>query len=411
MRYKERILSGKLRRMVERFPVVVVAGARQVGKSTLLEHVLAGWDSVVFDPAVDVGAAREDPELFLANHPSPLILDEIQYAPELVASIKRSVDRDRQPGRYVLTGSQQWSVLKSASESLAGRAVFLDLEGFCLSEVAEAACERHWLARYLADPEAFVADPPARLPSHRPVFEQLWRGFLPEADSLERDWIGEFYRAYLRTYIERDVRVLADVSDWQQFGRFVRLAAALTSQEINHSQLGRELGMTPQTAQRWLAMLKATFQWFEIPAYHGSTIKRISTKPKGFIADTGLACSLQMISTPQTLSGHPMAGALWETAVAAEIRKLSGTLATPPSLYHWRSHGGGEVDLLLERDGRLYPIEAKLASRPVRDDTRGITALRNTYPSLPIAPGLIISPAERFTRISETEYALPWDSR
>ncbi len=397
--------------MVGRFPVVVVSGARQVGKSTLLKHVLPEWDMVVFDPATDVGNARRDPDLFLDNHPTPVVLDEIQYAPELVAAIKRRVDRNRQAGMYVLTGSQQWSVLKSVSESLAGRAVFLDLEGFGLSEIAEGGCDEHWLKRYLDAPDAFVASPPERLPSPRPVYEQLWRGFLPEADSLEADWIGEFYRAYLRTYIERDVRLISDVSDWQQFGRFVQLVAALTAQEVNYSQLGREISVTPQTAQRWLATLRATFQWFEVPAYHGNTIKRISGKSKGYIADTGLACSLQMISTPQTLSGHPMTGALFESAVIAEVRKLSATLATPPNLYHWRSHGGGEVDLLLERDGRIYPIEVKLNSHPSRKDARGITALRDTYPKQNIAPGLVIAPTGQFIRLSKTEYALPWDSQ
>jgi predicted AAA+ superfamily ATPase len=441
MSYKKRILADKLRRMLGRFAVVVVSGARQVGKSTLLGHELPGWESVVFDPAVDVGNARRDPDLFLDNHPSPLILDEIQYAPELVAAIKRRVDRatasgragaekgpraegpaaadkgngrdgrlvGRKAGMYILTGSQQWSVLKSASESLAGRAVFLDLEGFCLAEIAEAGVEEHWLKRYLDAPKEFVASPAKRLSAGRTVYEQLWRGFLPEADSLELDWVAEFYRAYLRTYIERDVRLLTDVGDWQQFGRFVQLAAALTAQEINHSQLGRELGVTPQTAHRWLATLRATFQWFEAPAYHGNTIKRISSKPKGYLADTGLACSLQTISTPQALSGHPLVGALFESAVAGEIRKLAGTLPTPPNVYHWRSHSGAEVDLLLERDGMFYPIEVKLASRPSRQDTRGIEAFRTTYPKLKTAPGLVISPVERMERLADVEYAMPWD--
>jgi predicted AAA+ superfamily ATPase len=357
-----------------------------------------------------VGNARRDPDLFLDNHPAPVVLDEIQYAPELVAAVKRRVDRGRKPGQYVLTGSQQWSVLRSASESLAGRAVFCDLEGFCLAEIAEATVEPHWLGRYLDDPEGLVADPPERMKPTRTVYEQLWWGFLPEADSLETDWIGEFYRAYLRTYIERDVRLLSDVSDWQQFGRFVQLAAALTAQEVNHSKLGRDIGVSYQTARRWLAMLKATFQWFEAPAYHGSPVKRVSAKPKGYLADTGLACSLQMISTPGTLGGHPLAGALFETAVAAEIRKLAATLSTPPSLYHWRIHGGGEVDLLLERDGRLFPIEVKLTTRPSADDARGILSFRRTYPKQDVAPGLVICPAERFDRLTEGVCALPWDS-
>jgi uncharacterized protein len=409
MIYKPRILAGKLRRMLDHFSVVVVSGARQVGKSTLLSHELPKWDSVVFDPAVDVGNARHDPDLFLDNHPAPMILDEIQYAPELVAAIKRRVDKNRRPGMYVLTGSQQWSVLKSVSESLAGRAAFLDLEGFCLAEIAQASVEKHWLDRYLENPAEFVASSPTRLPSGRTVYEQLWRGFLPGADSLENEWIGDYYRAYLRTYIERDVRLLSDVADWQQFGRFVQLAAALSAQEINHSQLGRELGVTPQTAHRWLATLQATFQWFEAPAYHGNTIKRISAKPKGYFADTGLACSLQTVSTPKTLSGHPMAGALFETAVAGEIRKLAQTLSTPPGFFHWRSYGGAEVDLLLERDGILYPLEIKLASRLTQQDARGIESLRETYPKLKIAPGLVIAPVERLSRLSEMDYALPWD--
>jgi len=414
MVYKPRILENSLRRLIMGFPVVIVTGARQVGKSTLLQHVLPDWDSVVFDPAIDVGNARQDPDLFLDNHPSPVVLDEIQFAPELVAAIKRRVDRTRKPSQYALTGSQQWSVLKSASESLAGRAVFLDLEGFNLAEIAETTTAEHWLKRYLDDPDGFVGNLPGgieRIKLPRTIYEQLWWGFLPEADALDAESIGDFYRAYLRTYIERDIRLLSDVGDWQQFGRFVRLTAALTAQEVNYSQLGREIGVTPQTAQRWLTMLRATFQWFEVSAYHGNTIKRISGKPKGYIADTGLACSLQMISTPQTLGGHPLVGSLFETLLVAEIRKLGSTLGTPPSLYHWRSHGGGEVDLVLERDGRLHPIEIKLTTKPTKGDTRGLMALRATYPKQKIAPGLVICPTERGQRLTETDYAIPWDCR
>ncbi len=411
MDYKPRILTGKLSRLVKRFPVVIVCGARQVGKSTLLRHVFPEWDAVVFDPVVDVGNARQDPDLFLDNHLPPLILDEIQYAPELVAAIKRRVDRRRTPGQYILTGSQQWAVLKSASESLAGRAMFLDLEGFCLAEIAEGAGDDHWLKRYLDAPEEFVNSRPKRLVPTRPVLEQIWRGFMPEADSLEAEWIGEFYRAYLRTYVERDVRLIADVGDWQLFGRFVRLAAALTAQETNRSHLGRELGVTPQTAHRWLAMLRATFQWFEVGAYHGNTVKRVSGKSKGYLADPGLACSLQMISTPHALAGHPLAGALFESAVVAEVRKLAGTLSTPPNFHHWRCQGGREVDLLLERDGTFFPIEAKLSSHPSRNDARGIAAFRDSYPKLRVAPGLVIAPTEQFLPLTDNDYAMPWDTQ
>lgn len=409
MKYKERLISEKLLHLTEHFPVVVISGARQVGKSTLLKHLFPQWDTVVFDPVIDVGNARTDPELFLKNHPEPLILDEIQYCPELVPCIKRIVDRDKHPGMYLLTGSQQWSVLKSISESLAGRAVFIDLEGFCLSELAGDAKSSSWLERYLNAPEEFVNSPSKTHQLPQTVYELLWKGTLPEATALPTDLCSDFFASYLRTYIERDVRLMLDADDWQQFGRFVQLTAALTAQEINHSQIGREIGVTPQTARRWLAVLKATFQWFEIPAWHGNTVKRISSKPKGFIADTGLACHLSRITSSDALGGHPLTGALFETAVISEIRKLMAPLSRKAACYHWRIHSGSEVDLILERDGMLYPIEIKLNSRPSRKDTRGIRAFRDTYPELAIAPGLVIAPSEQPEQISEEEIAMPWD--
>ena len=279
--YIRRILTDKLYKLAESFPVVVISGARQVGKSTLLQNTL-GMEAeiVVFDPVIDIENARQDPELFLNNHPPPLILDEIQYAPELVASIKRRIDLKRSPGQYILTGSQQWGVMKSMSESLAGRAVFMDLDSFCLLEISQSDSIIPWIARWLAAPDVFLSLSQSRLTHETTLYEQLWRGFLPESQFLATEVIPDFLNAYQRTYIERDVRLLAEVSDLQLFGRFLQLISALTAQEINHSQLGRELGLTPQTARRWLDILKATFQWFEIPAYSGNLIKRVSNKPK-----------------------------------------------------------------------------------------------------------------------------------
>ena len=408
--FKPRIITDKLRKLASTFPSVVMTGARQVGKSTLLQHVFPDLESIVFDPVIDVGNARQDPELFLDNHRPPIILDEIQYAPELVPVIKRRLDKDRQAGQYIMTGSQQWQVLKSIAESLAGRTVFLAIEGFSLSETTQETTDSHWLQRWLDAPDHFQEVPNPRLSVARTLYEQLWRGWLPEADQLSLDVIPDFYQAYLQTYIERDVRQVADVADWQQFGRFIQLVAALTAQEINFSQLGRELGITSQTAQRWLATLRATFQWYEIPSYHGNTIKRVSGKPKGYVADTGLACSLQRLSSAQTLAGHPATGALFETAVVAEIRKLSNIMATPPMLYHWRSHGGAEVDLILERDGIFFPIEIKMTANPARRHASGLSAFRKTYAQLTIAPGLVIAPCRRFEQIAEQDFALPWDT-
>ncbi len=408
--YLERSVTGRLKSLFASFPVVVLAGARQVGKSTLLQHVLGEVaDSVVFDPVVDVANARSDPELFLDNFPPPLILDEIQYAPELVPAVKRRVDRNRQPGQYVLTGSQQWGVLRSTAESLAGRAVFLDLEGFSLAEIAGRAAPSSWLESWIEAPDSFLDRPRDRLAGAVTLYEQLWRGWLPEVQGLPLDMVAPYWEGYLRTYLERDVRVLADVSDWQTFGRFVRLLGALTSQEINHSQLGRELGLSPQTAKRWVDLLVATFQWHEVAAFSGNLVKRASVRGKGYVADSGLVCAAQAISSPKALADHPLLGALFETAVVAEIRKQVALLSPRPAMYHWRRHGGAEVDLVLERDGVLYPVEVKARSRPSRRDCSGLAAFRAAFPALRIAPGLIVAPCERLLRLTSDVIAIPWD--
>ncbi|EFK08083.1 conserved hypothetical protein [delta proteobacterium NaphS2] len=408
--YFERILTNRLYKLAKSFPVVVISGARQVGKSTLLQNTL-GRESemVVFDPVIDVQNARRDPELFLNNHPTPLILDEIRYAPEIVACIKRRIDLNRSPGQYILTGSQQWGVMKSMAESLAGRAVFLDLYSFCLSEISRTQPTLPWIARWLASPEAFLSAPQSRIASKTTLYEQLWRGFLPEPQFLSTEVIPDFLSAYRRTYIERDVRLLAEVSDLQLFGRFLQIVSALTAQEINHSELGRELGLTPQTSQRWLNILKATFQWFEIPAYSGNLIKRVSKKPKGYIADTGLISSTQAISTPKAIGGHPLWGATFETAVAAELRKQMAVMSPKPNFYHWRAYSGGEIDILLEYDGIFYPLEIKAKTNPSRRDTTGISAFRIKYPHLNIAKGGIICPCDSIFQLSDNDYALPWD--
>lgn len=409
--YVERALTQKLQTLFDNFPVVVVSGARQVGKSTLLQHTLGTkMETIVFDPVVDIENARQDPELFLNNHPPPVIFDEIQYAPELAAGIKRRIDKDRTPGQYILTGSQQWSVLKSMAESLAGRAVFLDLEGFSLTEIAQIPGHTPWLKCLLDDPDLFFSKKPvSRVPDKSTLYETLWRGFLPEAQFLPLEVIPDFHAAYQRTYIERDVRLLAEISNWQLFGRFLRLVSALSAQEINFSQVGRDLGLTPQTSRRWLDILTATFQWFEIPAFSGNMIKRVSNKPKGFIADPGLACAAQSISTPKAVGDHPLWGALFETAVAAELRKQCALLSPQPNLYHWRAYSGAEVDFILEYDGVFLPIEVKAKSNPARKDTMSISAFRKSYPHLKIAKGIVIAPTHGICQLTEDDFAVPWD--
>lgn len=406
MDYIPRLITAKLTHFLQFFPSIVLVGARQVGKSTLLKHLFPHYSYVLFDPFEDVENARRDPDLFLDNKTTPLILDEVQYAPEVISAIKRRIDRNKKPGQYLLTGSQQWGVMKQMTESLTGRTVILQLEPFSLSEIAKNPPTHSWLEQWLLKPNQIPQLKLLDLP--RASYEQLWRGFLPDAQTLPLELIPAFHASYQKTYIERDVRLLADLPDLHQFTRFVRLAAASTAQELNFQELGRELGVANTTAKRWLSLLREVFEWFEVPAFSMNTTKRISQKAKGYFSDSGQVSFCQAISTPQAVNTSPLWGALFETAVVNEIRKQLLWMTAGCNLYHWRSHAGAECDLILERDGIYFPIEIKAKTKPSRSDTTGITAFRNAYPHLQIANGLVICLAENSYPLSEHDYALPW---
>jgi predicted AAA+ superfamily ATPase len=203
--------------------------------------------------------------------------------------------------------------------------------------------------------------------------------------------------------------MLGEVADWQEFGRFYGLLCSLTAQAINFSQLGREIGMTPQTARRWLSILEATFQWFSLPAFSGNAVKRVASRPKGHIAETGLACYHARISSPRSLGSHPLYGALFESAMVQEMRKQAATLAVRPALYHWRTAGGAEVDLILERDGLLYPFEFKLTTRPDKHDASGLRAFKATYPERATGPGALVCAVTRPRWVTDEVLAIPWN--
>lgn len=407
--YIKRFQQEKVQRFFQHFSVTVVSGARQVGKSTLLEHTFPDIPRVVFDPIIDIEQARQDPDFFLQQRKPPIILDEIQYVPTLVPAIKRRLEKGKKPGQYILTGSQQWEVMKLLAESLAGRAAFIDMDAFSIGEVCGIAKENLWLEAWLSDPRSVIHSQHSLIPLKRPLLEQLWRGFFPEIQFLPDDLVTEYFASYHRTYVERDIRQMGNISDLHLFGRFFKLCAALTAQEINHSQIGRELGVTPQTASRWLSLMKATFLWSEIPSYSRNSIKKLSEKPKGYLLDTGLSCWSLGIISPEVIISHPHWGALFESMMVTEILKQCHFMKTPPNIYHWRSHGGAEVDLVLEWNNTLYPIEIKGKSHPDRHDVRGIQAFRSTYPKKKVAPGLIMAPTESFHALTESDYVMPWN--
>ena len=410
MDYIDRNFTQKIKRISENFSVIVITGARQVGKTTFIKHILQGKaDYIEFDPVIDIENARKDPELFLNNHKTPLILDEIQYAPEIVSVIKRRLTNNKAPGQYYLTGSQQWNVLKTMAESLAGRAVIIELSGFDFMESAGASNPGSWLDRYLNDPITFLRTDFNILNSPFSLLETIFRGFLPDALHHPLDVLNEFHHSYIRTYIERDIRLLADISDFQQFSRFYRLTGALSGQEVNYSKIGRDIGITPGTSKRWLDILSATFQYLEIPAFSLNAVKRLSNKPKGYLIDSGLICFSLAISSPTAINTNPGWGHIFESMIVNDINKKIALMPFKPNIYHWRTHAGAEVDLLLEIDGKYFPIEIKGKTHPGRNDTRGISAFRETYPGIDIQPGLVIAPTDKILKISDNDYTVPYN--
>jgi len=407
--YIPRLFASRLQELIKHFPSVVITGARQVGKTTLLKHIFPNYDYVLFDPVVDVESARSDPDLFLDNHPTPLILDEIQFAPELVPAVKRRIDKNKKPGMYILTGSQQWGVLNQVSESLAGRAIICQLDPFSLAEITKPQPEKYWLEEFLNTGEIPTTD---CMPLPFNTNELLWRGLLPETLFLPKELITQFHASYQATYIEKDIRLLEGVRDLQLFSRFVKLIAAHTASEINYNELGREIDITPQTAKRWLNLLIQTFEWFEIPPFSRNQIKKVSGKSKGYFADTGQVCFSQMVSSPVAIASHPLKGKIFENGVVVELKKRLEFMQTPPRLYHWRLHSGSEVDLILERDGKFTPIEIKMHSSPKKKDARGINAFRKCYSSkLNITTGFVIAPSSSVYPIEKDVYVVPWNQR
>ncbi|MBM4320460.1 MAG: ATP-binding protein [Deltaproteobacteria bacterium] len=409
-RYRPRHAEPQLREMAGFFKAVLVVGARQVGKTTLLDQLFLGHRKLVFDPIQDLYAARADPELFLDSFPPPLILDEIQYAPEVLPALKRRLDRMEQPGQYLLTGSQNLAVLRAVAESMAGRVGVLHLEGMSAAEMRDEGREQGWLAGYLDHPAELLDVVRQSGPAAGPLNLMLWRGSLPGLLEAPDSLVPVFYRSYVETYVQRDVRTMEEIRDVASFDRFLGLAAALTAQEINASQLGREIGIVPSTARRWLNLLLHTYQWHELAPYHGNVVKRLSGKRKGYLADTGLASYLQRISSPQALAVSPLLGALFETWVMGEIRKQFVQLAVPPQAWHWRTGGGAEVDLVLERDGLLYPIEVKCKSSVDGRDARGILAFRETYGEGRVMPGLVVFAGTSGYKLGPHALALPWNA-
>lgn len=413
--YKNRFLEQIIPGLAQYFKVILITGARQVGKSTLLKNLFPDYPNFTLSPYDKSGPIVTNPKEFLDTLQGPVIFDEFQFFPELTTYLKLRVDQSDQRGQYFLTGSQNIAMLKTVAETMTGRVGIINLDGLSLHEAMKPSyCktpnQSAWLRSYLEDPEAISYHATKTLASPS-LYECIWRGSFPESLlPTSSEYRSMFFSSYIQTYIERDIRLIYSPEDLRSFRAFLGLCAALTGQEVNFSHLGRELGFTPKTTKHWLSILMQTYQWTDVFPYFGKTIKRITKRPKGHFSDTGLACFLQDIHSPLSLISHPSLGGLYETWVFQSIKQQFPTLQGAPSTYHWRTNNGTEVDIILSYNGKLYPIEMKISSSVSSHDTRGIQAFKQTYPSENIAHGLIIYGGDQCFKINEHATALPWNA-
>ena len=401
--YFQRTLEAFFRRASDQFPVMLVTGARQVGKTTFLRHLATkNRVYVTLDDPQLLSLAKADPALFLQRFPPPVLIDEIQYAPELLPHIKMMVDANRRAGQFWLTGSQQFHLMKGVSESLAGRVGVVQLLG--LSH-REGRGDGGQISPFLPITARLAEAGKAEALSLQPLYQAIWRGSFPAMvlnPEMDRNL---FYQSYVQTYLQRDVRDLAKVGDEMAFLRFLRAAAARSAGLLNLADLARDASIAPNTAKSWLSILQTSGIVHLLEPYHNNRTQRLVQTPKLYFLDTGLCAWLTAWSSPETLEAGAFSGAIFETWVVGEVLKSWLHNGLQPPLYFYRDKDQKEIDLLIVQDGIIHPLEIKKSSNPGKDAVRQFKTLANL--NQPMGPGGVICLAGQTLPLTESTTLIP----
>lgn len=376
MPYIKRSLEKVVLQVSKEYPVVLISGPRQVGKTTMLKKLMEGTDRnyVTLDDLQERALAKNDPEMFLQLHKPPVLIDEVQYAPELFSMIKLIVDKEHRKGDFWLTGSQIFDLMKGVQESLAGRVAVLSLSSLSQTEIYGGEDSpfqldlKHLTERKEGRTRADLQE----------IFRRIFQGSMPAIVSNEVSNNSIFYGSYLSTYIERDVRNLSDAIDSLKFLRFLTAVAARCSQMLNVNEIAKDADINLKQAKDWMGILETLGIIFYLHPFSNNMLKRLVKTPKYYFYDTGLVAYLTKWSSPETLENGAMNGAILENYVVSEIRKSYLNSGKEPFMYYYRDKDAREIDIVLEHDGELNPIEIKKSANPAPEILRNFSVLEKT---------------------------------
>jgi len=403
MKYKNRVLANTINRAIKTFPAVVVTGPRQAGKTTLYRVLFSKTHNFVSleDPDVRV-RAKEDPLNFLNQYKPPLIIDEIQYLPELLSYIKTKIDSNRKPGQWLFTGSQNFILMNNISQSLAGRIATLTLLPFSISELVDNAQGTKDFINWSKDKQLNK-----QANNKISLSESILRGFYPEIATNKKVDRKLWCSSYITTYLERDIRSLTNIGDLSQFERFLMACAIRTGQILNISEIARDIGISVPTAKRWLSLLETGQQIYLLYPYYKNIGKRIMKSPKIYFCDTAICSYLLGIHNSETLLGSPYFGNLFETMIVIDFLKRFLHFGDKPSMYYFRTRDGLEVDLVIEIAGYLYLYEIKSSMTILPKHAASLKRMINEFGSI-IKEAAIISGTEDNFLVLEPIFNYSW---
>ena len=406
MAYIRRAFTETLKNRVQYSKCTLVIGARQVGKSTLIRHEFADYNRANFDDYLTRLQAKEEPKLFFLNNPSPLFIDEVQKEPAILEEIKRIVDESNDRGMFILSGSQKLTLMKDISESLAGRVSVCELNGLSLREIHHVSFNRHFIPT-----DEYIKAREKQLVSYDQIWEIIHKGSYPELYDIPRDW-QDFYASYLATYIERDIHELIS-ADSITFTKFLTAVAARTGEILNYANIAGDVGVSEPTVKTWLSILERTGIVYLLQPYSASVLTRAIKAPKVYFKDTGLACYLSRWLSADALKNSAVAGNMFETFIVSEILKSYTNEGKDYrfQIFYYRGKdrkvsSENEIDLIIEENGILYPIEIKMTGNPKASMASANTVL-DRIPDKKRGNGIILCLIDRKTYLRENLIALP----